>query len=348
MPASVDIIIVNFNGRVLLEKCLSSIAKMNYSQFNVYVIDNGSSDGSVEFVKTHFPQFNFVSLGANLGFSRANNYGIKLCRGEFVFFLNNDVIVKPDTLEKLVEGLRDPEVAIVVPKMYDFEGLVNSAGGVCDYYGFAFNKGIGERDREEYNHETIVPYGCCGAALVRRRVLEEVGVFDWRYFMYHEDVDLSWRIRLCAYKILYYPSSVVFHKYMASIGKDRTRIISLWEKNRVRTLLKNYELGTLITVLPTLLILKILHTIYALVHKDIREITGLAAAYLWNLHYIRDTLQERHKIQKSRRVPDSYIRRLMIPYSIELRLGLGKIRHPIARHQAVPVRYTQRLFDDIA
>jgi len=331
MTASVDIIIVNFNGKALLEKCLSFVTKMNYSKFNVHVIDNGSSDGSVEYIRTYFPQFDLVSLGANLGFSRANNYGIELCRGDFVFFLNNDVIVKPDTLEKLVKGLRDPEVAIAVPKMYDFEGLVNGAGGVCDYYGFAFNKGIGEKDREEYDHENFVPYGCCGAALVRRRVLEEVGVFDRRYFMYHEDVDLSWRIRLRGYKILYYPSSVVFHKYMASIGKDRTRIISLWEKNRVRTLLKNYELRSLITVLPTLLILKILHIIYALVHKDVREVTGLAAAYLWNLRHIRDTLKERHKIQRSRRVRDSFIRRLMIPYSIELRLGLGKMRHPIVR-----------------
>jgi len=339
MTASVDIIIVSFNKRALLGECLSSVAQMNYPKFRVHVIDNGSSDGSVEYVKINFPQFDVVSLGANLGFSRANNYGIELCQGDFVFFLNNDVIVKPDTLEKLVEGFKNSKVAMVVPEMYDFEGLVNSAGGVCDYYGFAFNRGIGEKDREEYNREAFVPYGCCGAALVRRRVLEEIGVFDDLYFMYHEDVDLSWRIQLRGYKILYYPSSMVFHKYMSStkkdrylwIKKDRARIVSLWERNRVRTLLKNYELRTLITVLPTLLTLKILHVIYALMYGDIREVAGLAVAYLWNARHFRDTLQARYKIQKSRRLPDSLIRRLMVPYSIELRLGLGKIQHPVAR-----------------
>jgi GT2 family glycosyltransferase len=219
--------------------------------------------------------------------------------------------------------------------MYDFKGLVNSAGGACDYYGFAYNRGIGETDRGQYDKACDVAYGCLGAALIRRRVFGEVGYLDETYTFYHEDVDFSWRLILRGYQIRYDPKSVVYHHHMGTnLSSGRSTIIGWWERNRFRTLLKNYEHKTLATILPTLAILKILHITYAMtVNRDASEVRAVISAYLWNLIHLRDTVRERRKIQRSRLFHDTRLTSLLIPWSIELRLGLGKIYHPIVRRK---------------
>jgi len=334
MEPSVDIIVLNYNGRRYLHECLSALSRMTYDNYAVCFVDNGSTDDSVEYVRANFPQFKLKVLARNVGFARANNLAIEDCDKDFICLLSNDVVVTEAWLDKLMLVFENPKVGLAVPKMYDFDGFINSGGGICDLYGFAFNRGIGEKDVGQYDEPILLQYGCAGAAVIRRSVLLKVGLFDEKYFMYHEDVDLSWRIRLQGYEIVYCPSAVVYHKHMGTgvtgkKKKDRTRIISLWEKNRVRTLLKNYELSTLATVIPTLIMLKFLHVGYALYHKDVREVTGFLAGYLWNFRNIRDTFRQRAKIQASRIISDSEVKKLLIPWSIELRLGLGMINHPI-------------------
>jgi len=306
---------------------------MTYPHFRVHVIDNGSTDDSVEFVRKNFPTFDVLEIGENVGFARANNLGIKKCTGQLICFLNNDVKVTPTWLTVLMKEFHDAKVAIAVPKMYDFQGRINSAGGVCDFYGFAFNRGIGEVDAGQYDQSRYVAYGCLGAALVKRSVFDEVGYFDEGYVIYHEDVDFSWRLILRGYKIRYNSRSIVYHYHMGTMmASGRSRIIGLWERNRFRTLLKNYQIKTLETILPTLAILKILHICYAVaINRDAGEVRAITRAYVWNLVRIKDTIRERRRIQKSRLVPDMELRRMLIPWSIELRLGLGKIYHPIAR-----------------
>jgi len=340
MKPSVDIIVLNYNGRRYLGECLSALSRITYDNYVVCVVDNGSTDDSVEYVRVNFPQFKLKVLMRNVGFARANNLAIRDCHSDFICLLSNDVVVTEDWLDKLMPAFEDSKVGLAVPKMYDFDGFINSGGGICDLYGFAFNRGIGERDTGQYDESILLHYGCAGAAVMRRSVLLRVGVFDEKYFMYHEDVDLSWRIRLQGYKLVYCPSAIVYHKHMGTgvTGKkDRTTVISLWEKNRVRTLLKNYELSTLAAVIPTLIILKFLHMGYALYYRDVREVTGFLAGYLWNFRNLRDTLRQRAKIQASRVISDSEVKELLVPWSIELRLGLRKIRHPIvARNSEVP------------
>jgi GT2 family glycosyltransferase len=220
--------------------------------------------------------------------------------------------------------------------MYDFKGRVNSAGGACDYYGFAYNRGIGEVDRGQYDSACDVAYGCLGAALIRRPVFDEIGYLDETYTFYHEDVDFSWRLILTGYKIRYNPKSVVYHYHMGTtMTRGRNTIIGWWERNRVRTLLKNYRFRTLATILPTLAILKMLHIGYAAIRdRDPGEIRAVTSAYAMNLIHLKSTMVARRIIQANRRDSDTALKQILIPYSIELRLGLGKIYHPIVRRKA--------------
>ncbi|MGA2972307.1 MAG: glycosyltransferase family 2 protein [Candidatus Bathyarchaeia archaeon] len=329
----IEVFVLNYNGQNHLKRCLPSLFKMTWLNFRVYVIDNGSTDGSQDFVRRKYPKVELIETGANLGFSRALNLAVSKSNASFVCLLNNDMKVTPNWLNVLMKDFQDPNVAVAVPKMYDFLGRLNSAGGACDFYGFAYNRGIGEIDRGQYDQPCYVPYGCLGAAIIRKSVFDEIGYLDQTYVFYHEDVDFSWRLILRGHKIAYNPRSVVYHHHMGTMmAIGRSRIIGLWERNRFRTLLKNYQTKTLLTVLPTLAILKVLHMGYALtVNKDANEIRAVFSAYVWNLRQIKDTIRERRRIQVSRRAPDSELRRLLIPWSIELRLGLGMIYHPIAR-----------------
>lgn len=306
---------------------------MTWPNFRVYVVDNGSTDGSQDFVRRNYPTVGLIEIGENIGFSRASNLAIKQSMAPFACLLNNDVKVTPDWLTVLMEDFWDPKVAVAVPKMYDFQGRVNSAGGVCDYYGFAYNRGVGEVDRGQYDQASYVAYGCLGAALVRRAVFDEIGYLDQTYIFYHEDVDFSWRLILRGYKIRYNPNSIVYHHHMGStLAMGRSTIIGWWERNRFRTLLKNYRIRTLVTIFPTLAILKMLHLGYAVaINRDAREVRAVLSAYVWNLIHIKDTIRERRRVQKFRRVDEMELKRMLIPWSIELRLGLGKIHHPIAR-----------------
>lgn len=306
---------------------------MTWPNFKVYLVDNGSTDESVDFVRKNYPTVSVFRIKENIGFSRASNLAVKESIADFVCYLNNDVVVTPDWLSVLMEEFRDSKVAVAVPKMYDFQGRLNATGGVCDLYGFAYNRGIGQTDHGQYDQPIDVAYGCLGAALVRRSVFDEIGYLDESYIRYHEDLDFSWRLILKGYKVRYNPKSVVYHHHMGTnIASGRSTIIGWWERNRFKTLLKNYRIKTLVTILPTIAILKMLHILYATsINRDAREVRAVISAYVWNIIYLKDTLRERRRFRNLRLVPETELTRLLIRCSLELRLGLGKIYHPIAR-----------------
>lgn len=327
----VDLIVVNWNGKHHLKKCLPSLLKTRKIAFSGYLVDNASTDGSAEYVERNFPKFTVIRNPENLGYSGAANVGIAETDGDLVCVLNNDIIVSPNWLLELVKGLNDPEVAIAVPKMYGFDGRLNAAGGACDIYGFAYNRGISEKDVGQYDSQEYVPYG--GTALIKRSALHQVGIFDLDYVMYHEEVDLCWRIILRGYRVLYCPRSVVYHKHMGTTltVQKRHGIIYYWERNRFQTLLKNYEIRTFVTLIPQIAILKVLHVIYALSQQRVPEAFAVIRAYWWNMRHLRKIIKKRRQVQLLRTVSDEELTKLMFRYSIELRLGLGKIHHPFVQ-----------------
>lgn len=329
--AHVDVLILNFNGKSLLKRCLDSVLKTDYPDFEVFVIDNGSTDGSAEFIRKGYPQVKLVETGSNMGVAAAYNRVIDGLSSEFVAVLNNDVEVDKDWLKKLMEVIdgEDDSVAAVTCKIrfLNNRDRINSAGGSCDTYGTGWNRGNGELDNGQYDR-VDEPFYATGTAMVMRKSLwEKTGRFDGRYFMYGEDLDWSWRARLLGCRINYVPASIVYHKWQAS--RRIVPILYLLERNWLCTILKNYSLRTLLLLIPKYLMLKTLKAFWLLLRGERNEKLAIPRAIVWNLFNLRGTLKRRRVIQLIRKISDHEIQRKMFKGSFELSLWLGLMKHPI-------------------
>jgi GT2 family glycosyltransferase len=241
----VGIIIVNFNGRHLLEKNLPSVVNNGYKDFDIVVIDNASIDGSVEYLKKEFPSVKVVESKENLGFGKGNNLGVKEYPNyDAYLFLNNDVSVPKGFLDNLVKELQKENVGAVGPKvLYSKEKVgkekrvINSAGIYVDRHYMAYDRYDKEEDNPKYSVVEEVDALMGGAFLVKREVFEKVGGFNPNMFLYYEDIDLSLRIRDLGYKLHYVGTSEVYHDHMASskdLGKRKRNIMNM--QNRFRSI----------------------------------------------------------------------------------------------------------------
>lgn len=325
----VSLLILNYNGKAHLKKCLESVFRMEYPNFEVKLVDNGSTDGSVEFVKKNYPQVKIVEHGVNRGFALGYNLVMDSVKSEFVALLNNDVLVEPEWLKKLIPYAKQEKVAAVTSKMLFLSdnGRINAAGGSCDVYGVGWNRGNGEVDWGQYDKVEEVFYGSGGALLIKRKVWDEIGPFDERYFLYGEDLDWCWRARLKGYKILYVPHAKVYHYWRGS----KAPMERFLEKHWLATLLKNYSLKTLLKTLPKYLALKLLKFIWLLKNGGKNEEIAVIEALIWNLANLRDTWKKRVVIQSFRSVSDEEVQKCMYKGSLELLAGLGKFQHPFLK-----------------
>lgn len=301
-PPAVDIIIVNFNGLRYIEDCLNSLLKTEYPFFSVIVVDNGSTDGSVELVKKKFPGVQLILNNKNLGFGKANALGMDAGKSDLAAFLNNDTKVDGRWLLPLVEALvKDASVAAACSKLLFMENphVINATGGGMNYLGYGYDLGIYENNGNALNKTTDVFFPTAAACLVRKSAFCEIGGFDKRFFMYHEDVDLGWRLRLAGYRIVYVPESVVFHAFGGTSMKSGSMEFrnNLGLRHAMRSLIKNYEIGTLLRALTVFLMLGIRTTIK-------NKSPEFVKCLLWNLRVLPDSISERRKIQKSRKVSD--------------------------------------------
>jgi GT2 family glycosyltransferase len=219
-PAA-SIIVPNYNGAPFLGDCLRSLERQTFVDAEVIVVDDASPDGSAEIVPNEFPSLRLIRLGRNGGFARAVNIGIAAARGEFVALLNNDAVADAGWLGELIGALeRHPEAGSAASKILlaDDDSTLVSAGDVYRRAGVPNSRGVWERDSGQYDDETEV-FGACGAACAyRRAVLDEIGGFDERFFMYCEDVDLAFRAQLRGYRCIYAPRAVVRHRLSATGG----------------------------------------------------------------------------------------------------------------------------------
>jgi GT2 family glycosyltransferase len=222
---TVHIIIVNWNGKALTLECLSSLARATYPNMRVVVVDNASTDGSAAAIRERFPDAIVLEQHTNLRFAGGTNAGIHyaLAHGaEMLCLLNNDTTVHPEFLTHLVARIQSAaDIGLVAPKIYyhDEPDRIWFAGGeISMWTGTMRHIGIRERDRGQYDEVRDIDYatGCC--MLVRRNVVEQVGLLDERYFMYTEDADWCMRIRKAGYRIVYEPKAHLWHKLSVSTG----------------------------------------------------------------------------------------------------------------------------------
>lgn len=220
-----SVIIPNWNGRHHLATCLDSLRAQTFQDFEVIVADNGSTDGSQDFMREYYPEFRLLELGTNRGFTGACNAGYGVAEGELIVLLNNDTEADPGWLAAIVAAFNEhPGVGIVASKllMFDDRQRFHAAG---DYYrtdGVPGNRGVWQEDVGQYDRIEPVFSACGAAAAYRRIMLEQIGFLDDAFYFSCEDVDLAWRAHLAGWQVLYVPQAVVYHKLKASGGSGAT------------------------------------------------------------------------------------------------------------------------------
>ena len=249
MDKLVNIFVLNWNGKKIILDCLHSLDKVTYSNVNIVLIDNGSTDGSVNLIKKEFPNIEIIQLKENLGYAGGNNYGFKNVKiqSEYSIFINNDTLVSANFINPLIEPLKnDTSIIQTAPKIFyaDDPNLLWFAGGYINlFFGWIRHRGIRKIDKGQYNNRTLIDYatGCC--ICMRTKDFKLFKMFDESFSMYGEDVDLSIRVRKAGGKIMYIPESNIWHKVSASIGGQFSLI--KWKKKsmgRIRLIKKNINL----------------------------------------------------------------------------------------------------------
>ena len=305
------IVTLNWNGRKLIEPCLSALARQSYPNFDLLLVDNGSTDGSVAYVRERFPEVKVIALSDNRGFAEGSNVGIRAVQSKYVALLNNDARPEPQWLEVLVHALEAHlEVGFCASKMLraDDPRIIDTAGDLFYSYGVGGKRGMDQADGPEFSRTEYVFGACAGAAIYRRAMLEDIGLFDEDFFLYGEDIDLSFRAQLRGYRCLFVPQARVRHQVAATAGRDSHLSIYYSLRNMFYTLVKD---------LPTSLLLHHFGSIllYFLVGDLVYVSTGYAKAVIRarrdNLKLVRKMLAKRRQIQYARCVPDSYIESIL-------------------------------------
>lgn len=262
MLPTASVVVLNYNGLKHLEACFTSLLALNYpsDRLELLLVDNGSSDASLNFMREHFPTVRLVETGGNLGFAGGNNYGAERAAGEYVAFLNNDTRVEPDWLSEMVKSLlRDSERGVVCTSslMLDWSGeKIDFQAGALNFHGFGFQPSYGQPVEGRDIRPRDLLFSCGGSMLIRRDVFLEVGGFDADFFAFFEDVDLGWRLWVLGYGVTLTPTAITYHRHhgsFSSIPSHRTYL--LYERNALYAIYKNYEQETLDRILPAALLL---------------------------------------------------------------------------------------------
>jgi len=303
----ISVIIVSWNGKRWIKKCLDSIHKQSYRNIEVIFVDNNSTDDSVEYVKSKYPDVKTIINNENYGFGVANNIGIERSKGDILFLLNNDTAMPRDTIQKLLECKTDLGLNIVGPRLLNTEG-VDPLGG-----RFMQSDPLGSPGVDPVRLFYIE--GC--ALMIDKMDITKLKRFDEKYFMYAEDIDLCWRAHLYGMKLGICEDAKVIHygggsslKTQLRKGFRHTSSFSrrLWvESYTLRNILKNYSRLTLVLVIPIYLALALLESSIYLLTGNTRLFSVAFRAIAWNLVNIGDTIKKRQIVQSNRVTSDAYV-----------------------------------------
>ncbi len=299
----VSVIIVSWNARPLLQRCLPSVVHTEYPNLEIIFADNASTDGSGAWIARKYPSVKIVRHPENWLFCRGNNAALPHATGEYVVFLNNDVEVPAGWLTPLVEVMADdPAVGAVQPKLLQYDDrsrfeYAGAAGGFIDRVGYPFTRGrlfsTLERDRGQYDDARDVFWATGAALLLRRSALEEVGAFDERFEMHMEEIDLCWRLQRQGYRVRIEPRSTVYHIGGASLPQGSPRKVYYNFRNSLLLLYKNLPPSDWRRTLPLRMALDAAAGTRALALGHLKQAWAILRAY-------RDAFRMRHHYEGER------------------------------------------------
>jgi GT2 family glycosyltransferase len=322
----VSIIVLNYNGTRYIKRCVETVLKSEYDNFELVIVDNNSADNSLDIVKDEFhdDRLKLIRNNKNVGFASGNNLGVNYARGKYFVLLNVDTEVHPKWLGELVDVMEsDLTIGAAQAKLLslDDKSLFDSAGDYLDFYGYSFRRGGDWLEKDSGQYDTIQDiFSARGAAVItRREIVKRIGLFDDDYFLAFEDIDFCWRVKLYGKRIAFVPSSIVYHKGAGISSTISDSIKNMHgTKNIIMTMIKNYDTTHMIK--------------YAIIPHFISLITGLFIleqfimrrdnkfiyiknriwAFYWLMSNISKLRSKRRYVQNIRKIHDSEIMKSML------------------------------------
>ncbi len=319
----ISVVIPTWNGRHLLESCLESLNRQTLSDFEIIIVDNGSTDGTVEWLTENHPGIICIGLEDNIGFSGGVNRGIHRADGSEIVLMNNDTVAEPTWLEALHEAAGDyPDYHIFASKVIrETDHRIDTVGDGFAIAGFGYKIGWMRSPEDPEFNSIQRRFGASGCSvLFRREVFEDIGDFDETFFAFAEDLDLSFRALLAGYRCLYVPDSVIYHAVRATAHQEKT--LFWYHRNIIWLLYKNLPFPLWILYSPHIL----LHMILVAIRSACQ---GWLRVYLRSIREglkgIRAKRDQRQLIQKMRRVPLKEVRRMMTGNWVRVHWQLSSI-----------------------
>ena len=301
MTMEVSIVIVNYNGKDLLKVILKSIAKLNYKNYEVIIVDNNSSDKSREFIKKNYKNAKLISNKENLGYSGINS-ALKYCTGKYILFLNNDMEIDKGCVKELIKAIeKDDKIGMAAPRLVNYYNRKMKSNGT--WVSRAFYNGhicSGKILKE-------IPY--MGVGLIRKSIVDRFGyLFDKDYFIYAEDMDLGLRLRLLGYKTVFAPDAVLYHMHAITTKKSSSyKMTFLMERNLLITYLKILSLKHILLFLPYVLSMRLIAIVKDILLFKFRNAFSRIKAILWVIFNFNLINKKRKKLQKMRKADDSFV-----------------------------------------
>jgi GT2 family glycosyltransferase len=331
MPPLVSVVIANWNGRRHLQACLPALARQTAPAPELIVVDNGSTDGSQAWLAQNYPAVQLIGNADNRGFAAANNQGIRAARGAFIALLNNDTQPEPGWLAALVSALEQDErlgMAASLMLFADRPAVINSTGVCVDRCGISWDR-LGGRPASAAGSAPVPIFGAsAGAALYRRELFDDVGLFDEDYFAYLEDVDLAWRARWRGWRAVHVPQARVLHAHSAT-GHEGSAFKTYWlARNKVRLIAKNYPSPALWWRLPVILFYDGLSLLNAVLRqRNLSALRGRLAGWA----SLPGVWRQRRVVQRGACVPAAEVFALLEPMDWPWRIQQKRYGHLVAR-----------------
>jgi GT2 family glycosyltransferase len=323
----VSIVIPNWNGKHFLKDCLDSLLLQTYKDLEIIVVDNGSKDGSIEFLQEQYPTVRVPRFDKNTGFSVAVNRGIRESKGEYIALINNDTVVDALWVEELVKALNaHGELGSVACKMlaYDDHSLLDGVGDGYRRGGLPGRIGHREKDIGLFDEERYILGACGGAAMYRRAMFVDIGLFDEDYFAYLEDVDMGLRAQSAGYKCLYVPTARIFHLGCGTTGSGYSPlVVRLSSQNNFNTLVKNIPGPLMWRFLGEIFFWQTYYLAVVCVRggQVLPWFNGFGRAIL----LLPRMVAKRHAINKGRRVSLDYLEQIIVQSENDLKASRARL-----------------------